>query len=120
MLLGSHIIKGYENGDIVISPFNADHVGPNSYDVMLGDELLVYDMDQICCGGTRGGVLDVKVNNVTKRLKIPTDDGIVLYPGVLYLGHTVEKAGSQKYIPMYEGRSSMARLGIRSYNNPSR
>lgn len=104
MLLGSEIIKGYEEGKIHISPFKLENVGPNSYDVTLGDTLKVYDCSY----------LDVKSDNRTFDIKIP-ETGICLAPNKLYLGHTNEEAGSDFFLPMYEGRSSMARLGIQSH-----
>ena len=43
------------------------------------------------------------------------DDGYVLRPGILYLGSTVEEAGSDFYVPCIEGRSSIGRLGISTH-----
>jgi len=46
---------------------------------------------------------------------IPTA-GYVLLPGVLYLGSTIEVAGSTtKYAPRLEGRSTWARFGLSSH-----
>lgn len=109
MLLGQDIIEARAKGDILIEPYNEKFVGPNSYDVRLGSEILIYDM-QKC----EEGVLDVKKQNPIIKKHIHRS-GMVLYPKMLYLGHTIERAGSNKYIPMYEGRSSMARLGIQSH-----
>jgi dCTP deaminase len=36
----------------------------------------------------------------------------VLQPGELYLGHTVEEVGSDLYVPLLFGRSSVGRLGL--------
>ena len=107
ILLRSEILSGYTDGSIIIEPFNEEQLGPNSYDVRLDDELLVYDMEKC-------QVLDCAQNNDTKTLKIPSE-GYVLQPNILYLGSTIERAGSNYYIPMYEGRSSMARLGVQSH-----
>lgn len=104
MILGSEIIKQWKYGRIVISPFNEDNVGPNSYDVTLSPKLLQY----------RGDMLDMKRNNFTRELTIG-EDGLILLPNELYLGCTNEVAGSDYYVPMYEGRSSLARLGIQSH-----
>jgi dCTP deaminase len=55
--------------------------------------------------------LETRRPNPTREIKIP-DEGIILQPGVLYLGHTVERIGSRKYVPQMVARSSMGRLGL--------
>jgi len=45
------------------------------------------------------------------KVAIPKE-GMVLWPGVLYLGRTIETIGSNSYVPIVEGRSSVGRLGI--------
>lgn len=104
MLLKTEIEESYRNGRIVIEPFNPLHVGPNSYDVRLGDKLCIYT----------NKYLDCKIDNPTETITIPKE-GLILEPGILYLGHTMERIGSDYYVPMYDGRSSMGRLGILSH-----
>jgi dCTP deaminase len=102
MCLSDHsIISAVQNGDIRIEPFNAAKLGPNSYDFCLGDTLTIYEP----------GVLDPKVDNPCFVRPIP-EEGLVLFPGQLYLGWTVEKMGSNRYKPFIEGNSSTGRLGI--------
>ncbi len=55
--------------------------------------------------------LDMKKENETIEMTIP-EEGLVLYPGVLYIGRTVERTWTNKFIPMINGRSSGGRLGI--------
>ena len=55
--------------------------------------------------------LDMMKENKTIELTIP-EEGLVLQPGVLYIGRTVERTWSDKFIPMINGRSSGGRLGI--------
>jgi dCTP deaminase len=50
-------------------------------------------------------------DNPTKELIIPPE-GIVLEPGHLYLGATVEHTETYNLVPFIEGRSSVARLGL--------
>lgn len=107
ILLKEQIIQEYTKKRLVINPYNEDQLGPNSYDVRLSDKLKVYDFSKC-------DFLDCKSLNPTETLIIP-EEGLILRPNVLYLGSTVEKVGSDNYIPMYEGRSSMARLGIQSH-----
>lgn len=37
---------------------------------------------------------------------------MLLFPGNLYLGRTVEHTSTNRYVPMLEGRSSVGRLGL--------
>jgi dCTP deaminase len=101
MLSGKEIQKLVDSGDIIISPYNEKQLNPNSYNLRLHNELLVYT----------GHVLDMKKANSFERITIP-DDGYVLEPGRLYLGRTVEFTDTPKHIPGIEGRSSVARLGL--------
>ena len=56
-------------------------------------------------------VLDMKKPNLTKPLIIP-EEGLLLETGKLYLGRTIEKTETSKFVPMLEGRSSIGRLGL--------
>lgn len=55
--------------------------------------------------------LDMKSKNDLITFDIP-ENGYVLRPGVLYLGRTIERTKTDKFIPMIDGRSSIGRLGI--------
>lgn len=109
MLTGPEIKRQVEEGGLVVRPYSEDNVNPNSYNVSLGDELLVYttrthrDADDY--------YLDPYRRNHTKSIPIPKD-GYVLEPGELYLGTTAEYTESNTAIPMINGRSSLARLGL--------
>jgi dCTP deaminase len=101
ILSGKEINKQVENGVIRIDPFNTDQLNPNSYNLRLHSDLLVYDSN----------VLDMKEKNTTSPLTIP-EDGLLLEPQKLYLGRTIERTATDKYVPMLEGRSSVGRLGL--------
>ena len=101
ILSGKEIHQQVENGTISIDPFNSGQLNPNSYNLRLHSDLLVYDSD----------VLDMKEKNSTSPLTIP-DEGLLLEPQKLYLGRTIERTATDKYIPMLEGRSSVGRLGL--------
>ncbi|MCL2421446.1 MAG: dCTP deaminase [Defluviitaleaceae bacterium] len=101
MILSGRMIKERLGKDIVIEPFNEKAVNPNSYNLRLHNELLVYDEPY----------LDMKKPNKTKSIMIPPE-GLLLEPGRLYLGRTVEYTESHGYVPMLEGRSSIGRLGL--------
>lgn len=104
ILLKKEIHENFTSKRIVIEPFCEQQLGPNSYDVCLGSLLTVYTTSP----------LDPLLDNPTHTFEIPPD-GFTLQPGILYLGSTVEVIGSDYFIPMYEGRSSMARLGVQSH-----
>ena len=101
MMLSGKEIEKKLGKDIVIEPFNKNQLNPNSYNLKLHNELLIYDED----------ILDMKKENKTKTIIIP-EEGLVLEPGKLYLGRTVEYTETNNYVPMLEGRSSIGRLGL--------
>lgn len=101
MLVDSEILNQMDKGNIHIAPFNPDQLGSNSYDLRLGDHLLVYT-DKI---------LDCRKDNQSKRIDIPKD-GLCLLPGELYLGFSVERTTCHGVVPQVEGKSSTGRLGI--------
>lgn len=55
--------------------------------------------------------IDSRARNEVIRFEIP-ETGLLLYPGVLYIGRTNERIATDKYIPMINGRSSGGRLGL--------
>lgn len=101
ILSGKEIIKEINNHNIVIDPFEESRINPNSYNLTLSNQLLVYDEV----------TLDIKKELKTKSITIP-DNGLLLQPNKLYLGRTNEYTETKTYIPMLEGRSSIGRLGI--------
>ena len=101
MILSGKMIKEKLGKDIIIHPFNETNINPNSYNLTLHNELMVYESP----------ILDMKVPNQTKSVIIP-EDGLVLQPGILYLGRTREHTETYRYVPMLEGRSSIGRLGL--------
>jgi dCTP deaminase len=107
VLTGKEILKQMDAGTIHIQPFNPANLGPNSYDVSINRKLLVYDL-------APGAALDMKLDNPTLSVEIP-DEGLILQPGTLYLGCTNETATSNRFVPMFEGRSSIGRLGINTH-----
>jgi dCTP deaminase len=107
VLTGPEILRQMQLESIHIAPFHAPHLGPNSYDVTLNAKLLVYALD-------KDQALDMKRDNPTRALEIPPS-GLVLEPGTLYLGCSNETATSCRFVPMFEGRSSIGRLGINTH-----
>ena len=101
MILSGLEIKNHIGREIIIDPFDDSRLNPNSYNLSLHDELLVYTHEE----------LDMRRDNPSAKIAIPSE-GFVLRPGKLYLGRTAEYTKTEGYIPMLEGRSSIGRLGI--------
>lgn len=101
MILSGDEIRKNLGSNIKIDPFRTDLLNPNSYNLTLHDELMVYEEV----------VLDMKKPNRVRRFTIP-EEGIVLSPNQLYLGRTVEHTETRNLVPMIEARSSVARLGL--------
>ena len=101
ILSGKEIKKQIKEGSIAIDPFTDEQINPNSYNLRLHPDLLVYDND----------ILDMREKNSASPLVIP-ENGLLLEPHKLYLGRTVERTSTDKYVPMLEGRSSVGRLGL--------
>lgn len=107
ILTGDEIERRRRKGEVLIEPFDPTNLGPNSYDLTLSPDISFYP-------GQDGLVLDPASGSMPKLVtETITDEGFVLQPGRLYLAHSVERAGSTKFVPMVEGRSSMARCGVR-------
>lgn len=101
MILSGKEIQKRLGTDIKIEPFLQERLNPNSVNLTLHDELLVY----------KNTPLDMKLPNEASSLKIP-QEGLVLEPHRLYLGRTVEYTETHNLVPMLEGRSSIGRLGL--------
>jgi len=101
MILSGKEIRKHIGKEIIIEPFDESRLNPNSYNLSLANELLVYEQYE----------LDMKVPNETRRILIP-EEGLLLEPNKLYLGRTNEFTNTNRYVPMLEGRSSTGRLGL--------
>ena len=101
MVLSGHEIRRRLGKDIVIAPFDESKLNPNSYNLTLHHELMVYEEV----------VLDMRRPSRVRRVAIPAE-GLVLQPNQLYLGRTVERTETHNLVPMIEGRSSIGRLGL--------
>lgn len=102
MILSDVMIQqAISTGEIIIEPFDSACLGTNSYDVHLSKYLANYTAE----------VLDAKLPNEIIQFEIP-EEGIILKPGVLYLGSTLEYTETHNTVPFLEGKSSVGRLGI--------
>lgn len=101
ILSDKKILQEIERRNIIITPFNTEALGSNSYDVTLGKWLGIYARS----------VLDAKIHNEIGYVEI-TKDGYLLLPNTLYLGVTEEYTETHEHVPFIEGKSSTGRLGI--------
>lgn len=101
ILSGLKIAEEVKAGRIYISDFDEKRLNPNSYNLRLADEIMVYSQD----------TLDMKKNNQHYTQTIPRR-GFIIWPGRIYLARTMERTRTDGYVPMLEGRSSVGRLGI--------
>jgi len=101
VILSGKEIENRIDSDIIIDPYDKNRINPNSYNLSLHDELIVYTET----------TLDMKRDNPHQKIQIPAE-GLVLEPNRLYLGRTVEFTETRGLVPMLEGRSSVGRLGL--------
>lgn len=119
ILTGPQILKMMEEGHIQIDPFDPAHVGPNSVDLHLGDDLFVYGRSDDL-HGLRAEVgipsnprpLDPKLLPPLVHVPKMSDGRWLLSPGHLYLGSTKEWTKTDNFVPVIDGRSSLGRLGV--------
>lgn len=101
ILTGIQIKEECHKRRIKISPFNEEHITTNSFDLTLGDTLLKYENQ----------LIDAKLPQDFQEIKIDKD-GYQMNAGDFLLGHSNEKLGSDHFVPIIHGRSSVARLGL--------
>jgi len=105
ILTKSAILAAIKDEQIVISPFHEKALTPNGYDLHLGKNMLVLQP---------GRIVDVRTDLTDKyrEVHIEDDGSIRLEPGRLYLGVTQEYTQTFGHLPIMEGKSSLARMGI--------
>ena len=88
-----------------VSGFSPAQLQPASYDVRLGEELLVL---------RPGGPLDPKVDTTDQWERVLIgEDGVVLEHGMFALGTTQERVEMGEHLTgQVEGKSSLGRLGL--------
>ena len=101
MILSGEMIRSKMGGDICIDPFDPLQLNPNSYNLTLHNELMIYEEV----------VLDMRQSE-SRAADRDSARGLVLSPNQLYLGRTVERTETHNLVPMIEGRSSIGRLGL--------
>jgi len=110
-LTGKRIVEEVGLGRIRIEPFGLDQVNPNSYDYRLAPLLR-----RLLPNSERGGIPCVDPANEMRYedIEIPPD-GYLMRVEDAYLGHTVEKFGSDHFASLCTGKSSVGRLFIKNH-----
>lgn len=109
MILSDGTIKdNIKSGKIVIEPFNAEQLQPASYDLTLGDTVLIFDT-------VNHTEIDVKqpIDDMMRTIKPNKDGYFVIHPNEFMLAHVQEITGvDSSHVGRLEGKSSLARLGL--------
>lgn len=111
MITGNEIIKRHALGEITIEPFDEKSVGPNSYDVRLGDTMALVT-DNAPDIFDRGYCVNTSIPSKVTEVWQEEDGSFRLEPNCAYLAHTIETIGSDLYVPTVHGRSTAARHGL--------
>ncbi len=101
ILTGKEIAKEVKVGNILLDPFDENSITTNSYDLALGEVILVY----------KNEILDPRIPNEYEEVILPKG-GLILSKGSFCLGSSEEKVGSDSYVPIIHGKSGIARLGL--------
>src|SRR6185369_15022636 len=97
ILTGSEIARMRGLGQLTIEPFDASQLNPNSYNYRLGPKL---------------GIPVFAADGLEFEFIELPEEGYVLKAQTVYLGHTVERLGSNYFAMSLIGRSSLGRLGL--------
>lgn len=101
ILTGNEIDKNVREGKIKISNYDISNITTNSYDLSLWNKLLKYKWEY----------LDPKINNKYELILIPAE-WFLLERWSFYLASTIEKFGSDFFVPIIHNKSWIARLWL--------
>lgn len=101
ILSGNEIKKQFLDQKIKISPFDKAKATTNSYDLALGPTLLRYKSE----------IIDPKVEQEYEIFNIPKE-GYLMQKGEFLLGSSLEKIGSDHFVPLIHAKSGTARMGL--------
>jgi deoxycytidine triphosphate deaminase len=119
VLSDREIIEAHEAGNIIIEPFNLDHLGNCSYDITLGEYYcrLQPAIDTISPTGVTVSAMNPfnakDVHGLWSQPIQAVDNVIILKPHATILCHSQEFIGGRHRITtMLKARSSLGRAGI--------
>lgn len=107
VLSDSEILKEIESGNLSITPFSIDMLGPNSYDVTINKSVKISPI-------IHDSVLDCKKDNSNAFKEFEMNDtGLILYPDELNIAHINETVKIPNHLcANIDGKSSLGRLGL--------
>jgi dCTP deaminase len=104
-LIDTEILSAIHKGEIVIDPFDAANIQPNSYDLTLGDEFLWFPHSE--------SPIDPHTKATSRDHASLISKEFMIRPHEFVLATTLERVELPKDIcAMLMGRSSFARLGL--------
>lgn len=101
ILSGPEIGRQIESNAITVTPFDPEHLNPNSIDLTLDEVILRY----------RNEVIDPRVEQQVEEISIPRT-GLLLERLSFCLGSSREIVGSTEFVPIVHAKSSTARAGL--------
>lgn len=107
-LSDNDIKKSLKKGEIIIRDFDPKRLQPASYDVLLGNDFLLFDRHQM-------GVIDPKEtqDRYMRKIHVADDAAFILHPHEFVLAVTKDFFGvNQNLCCHIMGKSSLARLGL--------
>ena len=121
ILTHAAIKAAIDKGEIVIQGLKEGSIGTESIDLHLGTEIKRMKTNSIhriidAYGTDWIDVFDPKEDYEYELMQFQ-NDYILLMPGELYLGHTIEVVGSDFYHPQLHDKSSCMRAGISTHGN---
>lgn len=104
-------IKKYlKKGIIKIKPLKEEQIGPASVDLTLSNEWYFFKEEYI------GKTIDLSKKSYTELIRKVNANNVILRPGEMCMGKTVEKITlPPDIIGMLEGRSRYARIGLTAH-----
>lgn len=108
ILTDNEILKRISCDEIIIHPYETKRLNSSGYDLTLGRNMMFMHDSRV----DLKDLSDVQYNSFTMD-----SEGMWLLPGVLYLGVSNEytSATQRDLMMMYEGKSSLGRLGFESH-----
>ena len=109
VLSKDEILKKIEEGRIGITPFIKGNIGPTSIDLTLGNKFRVFKKVRKIFHIEE----ELNYQEVTEVISVKNGDYLLLMPGELVHGITIEKIRlSEEMAGWIEGRSRFARIGL--------
>lgn len=104
ILIKSQIAERIADGRICISPYDPERLNPNSYDVTLGNDFIMYT----------GCIIDPEEDNPYQVLRFEDGDKFLFPAGAFLLGCVAETITTtcNDIVPMLHGKSSLARYSL--------